>query len=413
MSKHNVNITKRNGALGRRSPNQDGVCGLITTGVAIAGKLVLDTVYPMRSIRDAVSIGITAEYDSANAVLVHHVIDRFFKANPSGTLNVMIAAQTNTLADLVDPSKDLAKKLLRESQGLIKFCGVSRNPAAAYEPTLLNGLDADVLTAAAKAQSLYESEFNAFRYAGFLLEGRSFNGTAAAAKDLRTLNTPNVSITIAADPAISKANARYAGYAAVGDVLGLISKASVSQDIGELTSDFDLQDTGNSVFVTAGLSSGQEISTYSEADLDALDDKGYIFPTAIAGIAGFHLSDSHTASTLQNNDYAYIENNRTIEKAIFLVRQALLPKIKSRIKVDPATGYLEDDDVKALEATGAKALAGMETDGDISGGIDCYVNPEQDILSTSVLEIEVTFIPVSIAREITVAIGFSNPFKSN
>jgi len=413
MAKHNVTITKRNGALGRRSPSQDGVCGLISTGVAVAGKLVLDTVYPMLSIRDAVSIGITPEYDATHSVLVYHAIDRFFKANPSGTLNVMIAAQENTMADLVDPSKDLAKKLLRESQGLIKYCGVSRNPVAGYVPTGLNGLDADVLTAAAKAQSLYESEFAAFRYAGFLLEGRSFSGTAAAAKDLRTLNTPNVSITIAADPAISNSNSAYAGYAAVGDVLGLISKASVSQDIGELNSDFDLQDTGNGVFVTAGLSSGLELSAYNEADLDVLDEKGYIFPTAVAGIAGFHLSDSHTASALDNNDYAFIENNRTIEKAIFLVRQALLPKIKGRVKVDPATGYLQDEDVKALEATGAKALSGMESDGDISGGIDCYVDPEQDVLSTSKLEIEVTFIPVSIAREITVAIGFSNPFKSN
>lgn len=410
----NIKIIKRNGALGRRSPNQDGVCGLVTTGVAVVGvgKLTLNTVYPMRSIRDAVVIGITPEYDSINSVLVYHPIDRFFKANPSGTLNVLVAAQTNTLTDLVDPTKEFAKKLLREGKGSVKFLGVTRNPAVGYAPVLLTGLDSDVLNAVPKAQSLYNSEFDSFRYAGFLIEGRSFNGTAAAAKDLRTLEAPQVSVTIAADPAISTSMAIRNGYAAVGDVLGLISKAAVSQDIGELTPDFNMQDTGNGVFVTAGMSSNLNITEYSEPDLIALNEKGYIYPSFESGIAGFHLSDSHTASAIADNDYAYIENNRTIEKAIFLVRQALLPKVKGRVKVDPSTGFLADEDVKALEAIGSKALAGMENDDDISGGIDCYVNPEQDVLATSKLDVEISFIPVSIAREITVSIGFLNPFKS-
>lgn len=411
----NVTINKRNGALGRRNPNADGVCGLVTTGVAVvgAGKLVLNTVYPLRSQRDATAIGVDEAYDSTNKVLVYHHIDRFFKRNPDGTLYLLVAAQTNKLSDLADLSKQFAKKILAQAQGLIKFIAISHNPATgASAPTLLNGLDSDVFLAVANAQALYTEEFSAFRYASFLIEGRSFNGTAAAAKDLRTLNAPNVSVTIAADASISNADTLYNGYAAVGDVLGLISKAAVSQNIGEFTASFNLNDTGRGLFTTAGLSSNQAISNYADADLNALNDKGYIFPTAIAGLDGFYLNDSHTASALANNDYAYIENNRTIEKAIFLVRQSLLPKVKSRVRVDPDTGNLQDEDRKALEATGKKALEGMEADGDLSGGIDCYVDPEQDVLSTSMINVEVSFIPVSIARQITVSIGFLNPFKS-
>ena len=213
MARSNVTITKRNGALGRRNASTDGVCGLVTTGVAVVGtgKLTLNTVYPLKSQRDANGLGLNAAYDTTNKVLVYHHIDRFFKRNPDGTLYLLVAAQTNKLSDLVDTTKDFAKKILREAQGLIKFVGVAHNPAAGYTPTLLTGLDADVLTATANAQALYEDEFKAFRYASFLIEGQSFNGTAAAAKDLRTLNAPNVSITIAADPAISAVDTLYRG----------------------------------------------------------------------------------------------------------------------------------------------------------------------------------------------------------
>lgn len=414
MARPNVTVTKRNGALGRRNASTDGVCGFVTTGVAVAGtgNLELNKVYPMKSQRDANAIGLNEAYDTTNKVLVYHHIDRFFKRNPNGTLVVLVAAQTNTLSDLVDVAQNFAPKLLRDQKGLVKCLGVAINPDEDYEATLATGLDADVLLAVANAQALYNSEFGLFRYCSFLVEGRSFNGTAAAAKDLRTLDAPNVSVTIAADPAISGADALYNGYAAVGDVLGLISKAAVSQNIGELTSEFNLNDTGRKMFITAGLSSNLDINSYADADLDALNDKGYIFPTSIAGLNGFYLNDSPTCSQLQDNDYAYIENNRTVEKGIFLARQAILPFVKSRLLVDPDTGFLQDEDRKALEAIGIKALEVMQNDGDISGGIDCYIDPEQDILSTDLIQIEISFIPVSIARQISISIGFLNPFKS-
>ncbi|MEB0248514.1 DUF2586 family protein [Mucilaginibacter sp. 5B2] len=410
----NVTINKLNGSLGRRTPSRDAVFGLVLSAPEVAGdgNLKNGVTYPLASQKDAIAIGITAAYDTANTVLVYHHIDRFFTRNPNATLYLLTAPQTAKLADMANVANNYAKKLARDQQGKIKYIGIGRNPAAGYAPVLTDGLDADVLTAIANAQALYASEFNQFRYASFLIEGRSFNGTAAAAKDLRTLNAPNVSVTIVADPAISKANAAYAGYAALGDTLGLISLAAVSQDPGELDPAFNLQNTGLGLFTTAGLSSNLDINSYVDADLDQLNDKGYIFPDVISGLAGFYLSDSHTCSAIGNNDYAYIENNRTIEKAIFLARTAILPKVKSRLKVDPSTGQLQDDDRKALETTGKKALEQMEDEGDISGGIDCYVDPEQNVLATSNVNVEIAFTPLSIGRQIVISIGFSNPFKS-
>lgn len=414
MGRPNVTIKKLNGGLGRRAPNTDAVFGMVLSAPAITGtgNMANGTSYVFASIKDAMAIGINAAYDTANHILVYHHINRFFQRNPNATLYFMSAPQTAKLADMCDVTQNYAKKLLKDAGGKIKFIGVGRNPASGYTPTLSDGLDDDVLNAAPNAQATYDSEFTEFRYASFLIEGRSFNGSAAAAKDLRTLLAENVSVIIAADPAISGADAAYAGYAALGDVLGLISLAAVSQDPGELIQPFNLQQAGLGMFVTAGLSSNLAISSYNDADLDQLNDKGYIFPDMIAGLDGFFLSDSHTCSAIADNDYAYIEANRTIEKAIFLARTAILPKVKSRLKVDPASGQLDDDVRKSLEQTGVASLEPMQDDGDISGGIDFYIDPAQNILSSSNLNVEATFVPVAIGRQITISIGFSNPFKS-
>ncbi len=412
MARPNATINKRNGKLGRRSANTDAVFGMVLSAPAIVGKMQNGVVYPLASVRDAIAIGITAAYDDTNNVLVYYHIDRFFKRNANGFLYFLTAPQTATLADMCNVANDYAKKLLREQGGKIKYIGVGRNPAADYEPVLLTGLDSDVLTAVANAQALYTDEFSKFRYADFLIEGRAFNGTAAAAKDLRTLNCPQVSVTIAADPAISQAKSAYNDYAALGDVLGLISLAAVSQDPGELIPAFNLNNAGLNMFVTAGLSSNLDVNSYADADLDLLNSKGYIFPDVNSGIDGFYISDSHTCSPLADNDYAYIENNRTIEKMIFLARTALLPKVKSRLKVDDSTGELQAADLKTLETTGKKAIKQMQDDGDLSGNIDCYVPDGQNLLSGEDLNIEIAATPLSIARQIVIGIGFSNPFKS-
>jgi len=409
----NVTIVKTNGNLGRRAPNTDNVRGMVLSAPAIVGKMQNGVVYPMNSADDAVSIGITAAYDTANSVLVYHHINRFFIRNPNATLYLITAPQTASLTDMVDPAGNYAPVLLRSQNGAIKYTGVARNPAAGYEPVLNGGLDGDVFTAVAAAQALYTSEFAKFRYSGFLIEGRSFNGTAAASTNLRALACTNVSVTIAADMGVSNSNPAYGGYAAMGDVLGINSLCAVSQDLGELDPAFNLQNTGLGLFVTAGLSSGLPMSSYSDADLDTLNTNGYLFPDVTAGVTGYYISDSHVCAPIADNDYAYIENNSTIEKAIFLSRTAILPLLKSRIKVDPSTGYLLPQACKAIETTGNRSLAGMQTDGDLSGGIDTYVNPNQNLLAGAPLQVAITFVPVSIGRAITISIGFSNPLNTS
>lgn len=405
-----ITVIKSNGNLGRRTPNADMVSALVMNGLATAN-YALGTIIELLSIDDAISIGLTAEYDTANNVLVHHHIARFFLRNGSGVLHLMLVDQTVTLTEMVDKDEDYLAKVLRDKAGAIVQWAVARNPVIGYVPTLVTGLDEDVVNAIPKAQELLEAEFDKFRYSDGIIEGRSFNGTAAAALDLRTLDSENVSVVIASDPAVAETHAIKNGYAAVGDVLGLVSIAAVSQNIGEQSANFNLTNVAQNIFETAGLSSNKPISNYNDADLDALHSKGYLFGDVNVGEVGFWLNDSSTCTSL-DSDYAFIENNRTINKAIKQARLALGPRIKARIYVDPDTGKIAATDAKSFETDVIARLRPMLADGDISGGIDCYVNPDQNILATSQIDVEVTFVPVAIGRQIKLTIGFKNPLNS-
>jgi hypothetical protein len=404
--RNNVIIEKNRGGLGRRSPSADMVSAIVMNGIAVTGKIGLGEVHELRSVKDAEALGLDAAYDTTNNVLVFERINRYFMRNPSGELHIMLVAQSVTLAQMCDKALDYGKKLLKGLKGRVRHIAFARNPATGYTPTLTGGLDADVLAAIAKAQELHDDEFLKFRYANFFIEGRSFNGTPASATNLRSLNAENVSVVIGADPEVSGRAALFNGYAAVEEFLGMVSKAAVSQNVGELIPEFNL--TYGGTWRQSGLSSNLNLDSYQDTALDQLHEKGYIFAEAVADVDGFYWNDTHTC-TLDTSDYAYVENNSTVNKMIREVRRAILPKVKSRFRVDPDSGEMEASTRMAFEADAREAMKPMEEAGDLSGGRDAYIEPGQNLLSLTEWKMEVTAIPMAIGRKIKIGIGFSNP----
>ncbi|WP_394749484.1 DUF2586 family protein [Spongiimicrobium salis] len=409
MARPGLTIEKGNGGLGRRQPSQRMISGAVMQAVATP-KMTLGEIYELRGTADANALELNAEYDSSNKVLVHHHIERFFLRNPSGTLHFMPVAQNVAMADIVDKDQEYLEKLLRTKAGEIRQAMVALNPDATYVPTIEDGLDSDVLAAIPVAQQLADHEFSKDRFAHIFLEGRSLTGTTSALRDLRDLaaDAADVSVVIAADNDISASDPRYAGYAAIGDVLGLVSSAFVGQNAGELTQGFNLTDVAETAFISAGLSSGNPIDSYNDTDLDALNEKGYIFATSVSGIAGYFLVDMHTCSDIEG-DYAYVENVRTINEMIRAARAALLPRVKGRLFVDPDSGKLAPNTIKEMEASTIASQDQLVADGDLSGGVECYIDPDQNVLSTSRLEVSLSAVPVAIGRQINLKIGFNNP----
>lgn len=401
-----VQVIKQQGGIGKGTASIDSNVGLVAHGVAVAGKLVLGTSYPLFSLKDAEALGIDAAYDTANEVLVYYHISEFFRINPNAKLWILLAAQATDWKDLADPTKAFGKKLLADAEGEISILAIAFNPADVYVPVLDGGLDAKVTETMAQAQLLaaYQEEQNAPIIV--LVEGRSFNGTAAAADDLRVNTQPNVSCVIGNDYAMV---ATSAAHAAIGTMAGVLSLAKVNENIA-WPERFNVRDTNKGKFVELGLSSGVKLATIDPSAQVVLNTKGYIFVRSIVGLSGAYFNDSHTAVAL-TSDYSHQEYNRVMNKAWRLVRASLLPKVASPIAVDTDNGQLPVDVIKQFEAIGNEALSPMVRDGEISGRT-VTVDAAQNILTTSTLEVEFEITPTGSAKTIKAKIGFNNPFKS-
>lgn len=381
---NDVVINKLSGGLGRRMPEQDMVSGLLFDAAATP-KLVLDTVYRLASLEDAAAYGINQDFDKTGQS-AYYQIEQFFRMNPSGDLFIMATTATS-YATLVAKAKDMQEK----ANGAIRQMAIVFSGVTTFEKTL---------EAIAEAKVQTEEAYKVYMPFEIFLEGKGFDVNAATQVDLGSKNAENVSVVVAMD--VEKgAIENYKNTAAVGVFLGAVSKAKVSENVGWIEK-FNLTGKG---FAKAGFVGGKEV--VSQGTLGTLNDSRYVFAKTHTGIAGIYFNDSHTCS-LVTSDYAYVENNRAINKATRLLRTALLPKLASPVLVD-IDGTLPQSVSKSFEGLCRAALEGMVANQEISS-FDVYVDPKQNILGTSELRIEAGIIPVGTARKIKVNLGFKNPF---
>ena len=183
----------------------------------------------------------------------------------------------------------------------------------------------------------------------------------------------------------------------IGVVIGLISAAQVHQSICWVKQ----FPTG---ITLPAFSDGTLYRDVDSALIESLDSARYLFLVTEVGQSGSYTNDSHTMDDA-TSDYAMIENVRTMDKAVRGVRTYLTPELGGNIYVDADSGELASYSVAHLETTANKALEDMEKAGELSG-YSAEIDPTQDVLSTSTVEIVIKQVPVGVARKINVKIGF-------
>lgn len=379
---NDVVINKLSGGLGRRTPDQDMVSGLLydTVSSVMTDAATLDKVQRLASLEDAEAIGITADYDT-DKQSIYYQIQQFFRMNPSGDLYIMRTAATS-YEDIVGKAMEMQEK----ADGNIRQMAIIYSGEATF---------ADTQAAVLKAKTETKLAFANYMPFEIILEGKGFTVDASS---LEGLEAENVSVVVAMD--VKKA-VDYPNTAAVGLALGAISKAKVSENIAWIEK-FNLTGEG---FEKAGFVGGQEIKTLGT--LNDLNEKRFIFARTHTGLPGIYFNDSHTC-TVGTSDFAYVENNRTINKATRLLRTALLPKLASPVLVD-IDGKLPQSVSKSFEGLCRSALEGMVANQEVSD-FDVYVDPKQNILGTSELKVKAEITPIGTARKIMVDLGFKNPF---
>lgn len=383
MALNDVRFIKGSGNVGAALPNEDHVSGILAY-LASPAETEDEKAHLLGSIEDAEALGISS--DDARYKEVHYQIQEFFRINPNAELwiyiSVIPAEDAYTWAEI--------ENLVNATNGKIRQIAVIINTE--FDQTHVAAIQA-VLTK-------LESEHKPLS----ALYSADMTGLELSAlPDLRTLLSAKVSVVISQDGE-NLGNTLYNALAysvpCTGAVLGAISLAAVHESIAWIEK-FKMSGTE---LDTIAFANGDLYSETSQAVLNALNTKGFIFLRKHIGISGSFLNDSHTCAAL-TTDYAYIELNRTIDKATRNIRTFLLSKLNSPLEIDATAGTLSIDTVKFFENLAGKPLEQMQKDGELSG-YKVVINPNQNVLVTSSLAINVTLVAKGVARNIVVTIGY-------
>jgi hypothetical protein len=224
--------------------------------------------------------------------------------------------------------------------------------------------------------------------------------------DLSTMTANTASVDISQDGGAQGA-ALYKAYGksitSLGAILGAISLAAVHEDIAWVGK-YNMSD-GTELDVPA-FANGVLLSDPSISDslLSQLQNYRYIFLRKFVGYAGSFWNEDAAACSL-TSDYAFISNNRTIQKATRGVYSSLIPSLNSPIQLN-ADGTLSDVSTAYFTGLAEINLIQMLRDGELSAQ-KVAINPAQNVLSTGKLVITVNLVPMGVARNIIVNIGFN------
>lgn len=410
------------GTTGANIENLDGCSGLLLNGVAVAASegilgVVLGDTYQLEKVKDAEDLGINAAYDTTNNVRVYRHITEFYRMAGEGTkLYICVCAQTKTPAVMMT---DHAHNMISEANGEIRYLAIGYNPAVGYTATYVDGLETAVREAIDDAQLLADWAWDTDRPLHVLIEGRGINGSAVSMislKEIEVLNAlqyyTNVSVCIGQDWDFAESLTGHGrNFADVGTLLGSRAKLPCNRNIGEVET-MDISNAKKLIWVNAGLSNHTKIANV-EADLATLDEKGYIFGISYTGISGYRWNNDHVCAAevvdadgfMNESTIAY---GATLGKAARLLRQKLLPKVKTTVPVDTATGLLPTGMVKYFEGIGNSALADMIAAGEISGGATT-VDASSNLLSgDKVLKVSFVIVPTGTINEIVGTINLKN-----
>jgi hypothetical protein len=317
--------------------------------------------------------------------IAYYHINEFFRIQPKGVLYVGMYVQESTYA-----YADVTS-VINYAQGEVKQLAVYHNNVAfaTTQPTALQA----VVTSA----TTYYKPF-----IGFIQAEISGTASIGSLSDLSTLTAPSISVCIAQDNGnegyhLYKATGKSIG--AVGALLGSVAFAAVNESIAWV-SKFNV---ANIEFDNIGFANGQVYTALADSVFETVNNYAYIFLRKLTNITGSYWSDSPTAVT-PTSDYSKIENNRVYNKITRNVRASMLPALSSPLKVN-ANGTLSNATIGYFESLANAPLEQMEADSEISD-YKIIINPNQDVLATSTLELTLQNVPMGVARIIKVNVGF-------
>ncbi len=392
-----TNINKIDGGNGRLSATNNRIFLFVSAMALGTSTLTANESVKLIQTKDVEAYGVNAAFDANQKVLAHYHVSEFFRLAPEGTAHFLPVATNSTHTGVV-PTILKTLKQNPEIKG-IGFIGFE-NQNLASVAALVELLQNDLVKAAKADGILIDSVFIEAGSAGALV----FNDYP----DLTTKSAENISVIIGQDTDVAKLDRKYTNHASIGSALGMLAVRKVSENLGstdiinrpddkKTEKFYSLTDTAIGQFVNAGLSTGEKIEELTDVQIKALKAKGYILIGTYVGAAGMYFSGSETC-TSKTSTYATIENNAVWNAAARLIREALAPYIKGKVKKDPATGYIRSTTISHWERVATKAcIERLEGENEISGG-SIFIDPKQSPNADTPVKISVTIEADEIAH---------------
>lgn len=387
---NSLEIKRQNGNVPKSLPGQDHVSGMIfyVNEADIPEDFKAEAVQAVSTIDAAEALGITSDATSWAARVMHYQLSEVFRINNGITLYVGIFTKpaAHTFAELAtvqnyadgairqfgiwDGLTELTKENVTLLQSQADALDLNNAPVSVgYAPSLKGGYQAlptDIAGAAPRV-SVIIAQPGGTNDTGALLFAEATNKTTKNA------------------------------VSCIGVWLGHVSAAAVHESISWV------KKFPSGISLPA-FSDGTLVRSVDKAWLEKLDTARYLFLTPIVGVSGSYWNDSHNMDAAIS-DYNAIELVRTMDKACRGIRTYLTPELGGNVYIDANTGKLQSYTVAYLETVANKALEDMEKAGELSG-YEAKIDPGQDVLSTSTVEVVIKNVPVGVIRKMKVKIGY-------
>lgn len=392
-----IKITVLNNQLDAVNPSDDHVYGLVLSGVAISGHVLISTPYQVFSMDDVTALTLTAAYDATNTTDVWKQLNDFYKKAPKGTeLWFMIIPKTTTMAVACDKANNIVKLLLNAASGRITLWGITRTPDGAYTPGVTTGLDDDAAAAVLTAHALCEDFATNFKPCRFLIGGRDYASVAANLKDF-TLNSNNRGSVVlgstfsTGEPAVAFTLGKFASIPIQRKISRVKNAAGVAEDLG---------------LSAAYLSDGTTIET-NESTLNSIHKKGYIIFRKFINKSGYWFSSDPTCCPA-SDDFASLARGLVIDKMERITYATYVNEIEDDIELD-ANGLINPSKVKDYQQEIIDAISAAMIPENLSA-VTCEIDPAQNVIANNTVQIKrVGGQPKGYSSYININLAFTNP----
>lgn len=390
-----VNIALANGQLGQTVQTEDGVVGLVVTGETSEDLVdALGTPYRITKFADLATKGITA---TDNEFAVNQVKDFYAAAGTGAVLYLMLVPNTMTVADMADETVPTGAKLLLDyAEGKIKVLGVICNDASA-ETAVTAGISAEIPNALVNMQVLANSYADQQKPFRGIIAGTSYQGTPASLVDLSTATNNRCMVVIGTTGEQQDIASGLGCF--IGLTLGVIGSLPVQRKISRVAN--------GSLPMAAAYLAGETVENVP-ADSDAIAEKGYVTVKKFAHRSGYYFTGDAMAC-LPTDDYGILARGRIMDKAQVIIYDTMLDEVDDEVPVDPETGKLDAAYCKYLETQINKQIELTMAQNNEVVSVSTFVDPEQNVLSTNEILVNVGIVPYGYSSVINITLGFTNP----